>query len=326
METYSKLFLYLTEKYPIGTITNHKAMYGGYVGDNLVLTTSKNTNYFLKKYGENAETVLNIHKIINILKGRGINTLLPIESFSGTDYFIFKDAVYALFPFIELPQYKRGTSDIPNKVINAMGNALGKIHSSVQDIKIESLRVYKKKQDDFEKNEPMLQEALITIKDVSDKTRVSRLLSLKSELYKEFKGINIDLDHIQLCHGDYHIENAFFNPKTNDFIVFDFDKAMYLPIGLELFKSAFVSFYGNERFIKTYIKKYFESCNKIIDQSYLLRSWQFFIKENISSTWTLKEILIKKNPKALDFIDSEIWRMEFISQNYTKFSEFIQNL
>lgn len=326
MDTYNKLFTYLTEQYSIDTIVEYKSMYGGYAGDNLILTTASDKKYFLKKYTETSEMVINIHEIINKLKDSGVNLLLPLQSIHGKDSFIFEKKVYALFPFIDFPQYKRGSSDIPSDVIIAMGKALAKIHKSAKDFQTENLRVYKKKKEDFELNEPVLKAALKEMPDSADKDRITKLLTLKSELYIKFKDIDIDLNNIQLCHGDYHVENAFYDPKTKGFIVFDFDKAMYLPIGLELFKSAFVSFYGSEQYIKTFIKSYFESQNKTIDIAYILNSWKFFIKENISSTWTLKEILLKKNYKALDFINSELWRMEFISKNNDEFSDFIQSL
>ena len=325
MDTHSKLFSCLAKQYLIGSISEYKAMYSGYVGDNLILTSSLNKKYFLKKYSETLEGVATIHKIISLLKERGASILLPIMSASGSDFFIFEEGIYALFPFIDLPQYKRGSSDIPDDAIISMGKSLAKIHLSAKDIKIDTLRVYKKKKDDFKTTLPTLGLALEEMIDSSNKDRVSNLLALKAELFNKFKDINIDLDHIQLGHGDYHIENAFYDSIAKDFIVFDFDKAMYLPIGLELFKSAFVSFYGNEQYIKIYIKAYAES-NKNIDLAYVLNSWKYFIKENVSSIWTLKEILVKKNYKALDFIDSELWRVEFISKKYNELSDFIQSL
>lgn len=296
----------------------------GVDSENFILTTT-NGKYFVKPYKmQVVQHPATTHKFINLLASKQVPVIQPLVNFNGLDHATDSSGrIYAVFPFVSKIFIKRETATINQA--KELGKFLLNLHAKI-DNDPKDLRF--KKLFEVWDNQPIdIPKILEVISQKNKKDDLDEKIEkrLKEKLNSVRKSYTTDFDSKTLIHGDYHIENVFFNETGGVELVYDFDHVRFDSRAWEIVWCLFVSFFetsceksldeataffkaavGNGKITKVEIEKAFE---------------RYF---NYISTYTPYERLYyldgKKSLKSI--IQNDLNRVEFLKKNFGDFVGF----
>jgi len=312
--------------YNISTLRFVEKVSGGYLSNNFIVKTEE-AKYFLKQY---RFTVVNKIEEVQAVKkyfySCHIPAIMPLETTEGKTYFEFNDGYFALFPFVEGVVYKYGT--ITPSALESTGKMLAKIHLAGKNPPFtvtEQNKTWDK--DRFVQRAKAILEIIKNKakKDDFDKTAEETLklkLTLAEGNQVKFSDLNILNDH--LIHGDYHVNNLFFDAQDNVKYVFDWEKTEMAPRGAELVRCMYITCFDthfeekNFNDADIYLKAYNELYQ--ISQNELANIIRFNFIKHIHSLWVETEHYIYNNTRVDIFLD-KAGNVEYQSKNLNSFIE-----
>ena len=317
----------VNELYGLNVVSFEKVT-KGCLSENHVLIGDKN-KFFLKKYRfDNKDKIKEIHAAKKYFFDGRIPVIMPIVNSEKNAFFIFDNAYYSLFPFINDKQLERG--ELTNTAIISLGETLGKIHLLGRDATLiikEPFRVWDKEKS-LEKIESI--EAVINEKNnlTSFDFLAVKILGLKRKLISEnslkYEDIGLSADH--LIHGDYLDHNVFFDMSDQVSHVFDFEKANYSPRMYELFRSLMYIFPNNEfndnlDKAKLYLNSYLNVYPAT--RSELQKGLKLYYLKNIHSVWIESEHFLKNNSRVDQFLGLDLQRIEYQSNFFSELEKYL---
>ncbi len=122
-----------------------------------------------------------------------------------------------------------------------------------------------------------------------------------------------------MIHGDYYVENVFFNERKEVSNVFDFEKAEYAPRFYELFRSLFYTFFnGNieERALKSaklYLRSYIDAYP--MNNEEISSGFKCYLLHKIHNVWAEHEHVINQNYRISSLVKLDYERVKYISEH-----------
>lgn len=293
----------------------------GSLSENYILVEG-DKKYFLKKYRfDNKEKIEEIHLAKKYFAEGGIPVILPIANKEGNTFFCFENGYFALFPFIDEKEFKRGS--LPDKAIISLGEMLGRIHLLGGKAKLPISNKFKTWDKEKILAHIELIKAEINKKEILndfDKLTLESV-ELKKNLisrgFVEHENFNLPNDH--LIHGDYLDGNVFFGEDNQVSHVFDFEKTNYSPRVYELFRSLMYVFLSEEitdediNKAKSYLNSYLNVYPTSKDE--LRRGLKFYYTKSIHGLWVEYEHYLKNNNRPDEFLLSDFRRIKYLSEN-----------
>lgn len=301
----------------------------GALSQNYVVKTAE-AQFFLKQYRfKSIEPVQVAHRAKFFFAEVGVPVILPLTSQVGKTFFQVEGKFYALFPWINGVQFKRGS--LPLSAIEAMGEMLGQIHKrGAQRVnEIEVIKMNWRIEDTLTKIEAV-ERVLTQRKEFSDLDRVvketleyKRRLVLLNKL--KLSDLELNFDHV--IHGDYHDHNIFFNSNGQVTQVFDFEKTGLAPRVFELIRSIIYTIFDSEPKnmgegkIATYIQAYTRIYP--IPTEELRAGLKLFYLKMIHSVWVETEYYLVGNRKVREFLEPEHRRLQMLTEEYGRLERIL---
>ncbi len=301
----------ITEKYGLGDVLDFSKIEEGALNENFLIATIKG-KYFLKGIRSKAKERSNyIYNVERFMSENGIPAICRITDTDGQHEFIYDDACYTVYPFID--------SDRSHIYIDAdyerMGELLGKIHKVGNSNIPDNLKIHPFKITSQENKTKILNDYKDQIirKDVHDSI---------DELFISY--INLKLDSLEkledigypesdtLIHGDYHAGNLLFDKDSREIVgICDWEKTEYSPRAYELARSIFYICFSlgfNEDkgfndaipFVRGYMKSF------PISKELLIEGLRLRLRQTGLSTWLEDGYYKDGNPKNNKFIQNEM--------------------
>jgi len=272
--------------------------------------------FFLRfsPYGENTETEINEEiKFIQYLHKNGLNVLEPVLSKEGK-YLLNKNTPWGnylvcSFKKVEgdrLDGFNSDGIDFTDEVLIGYGKTLGKLH------KLSSEYEKTSKKSCFE----MLNEMEYFINNKINKKKemiIKEIKAVKNLLQK----IPQNKSNFGLIHGDYELDNVFYNKETKKFSIIDFGSSMYhwFAMDIEITLNNLMEEFPKNDFEKMkalFIQGYKEECQ--INEEKLFPVFRRFdelrryinLKEVIEESWDNEPTWMSELRKELNGIITEI--------------------
>lgn len=219
---------------------------------------TKNEKYVVKKFSKAAiknsyelqkkKRQIKVSKLLNI---KGINAILPIN-FDGKEFILYKGEYYLIYSFCNYQTIYR--EKIKLKHIEVMATTLAKVHKL--KIKVDLPCHYKKIDIDLEKYIKLYKKVDLKVYEV--------LKEKQKELECLIKNCNDNIKFLKqnmcISHNDYKLLNMLWD--KDELYLIDFDATGMVNPTTAMVEAAFsLSRVGeeiNEKYLKTFIKKYNE--------------------------------------------------------------------
>lgn len=315
-----ELLIQINKLYELN-FTSYEKVTMGFLSDNYFLSNGK-TKFFLKKYRfDNSSRIAEVHASKKYFADGGIPIILPVSLLDGKTFFEYKNAYYALFPFVEGKHIERG--ELTETAIVSLGQMLGRIHLLGKESKlvIDDRFKIENEEKTFKKIDDILTKiSEITFPNDFDKTALENVQTKKKLLLENtmtFESLGLDCDH--LIHGDYLDHNVFFDENDNVKWVFDLEKTNYSPRTYELFRSMV---YGILSADVTDIdlenaRKYIDAYSSVypISKDEIRRGLQLYFVKTIHGFWVESEHYLKGNTRVDHFLFEDHKRIKYLSEN-----------
>lgn len=304
----------------------------GFLTDNHILTDGA-IKYFLKKYRfKNAEKIKEIHSVKNYFSDGGIPVIVPINTKDGNSFFELEESFYALFPFVSDRQMQG--EQITDKAVVSLAETLARMHLLGWGAKIpvsDSFKMW-----DRQKRLSAIEQILEKISQIKDKsdfdTRAERNVLFKKSIIeskkKEYENLKFNNDH--LIHGDYMIQNVFFDGDDNVSYVFDFEKTQYAPRFFELFRAMIYSSFFDKEITETMVartKLFLDSYLKIYPatREELVENFEMYYLRSAHSVWVEEEHYLRGNDRVDELLKSDIIRVNYLTTNLDNLKTYLFN-
>jgi len=262
----------ILNEYSLGNLKDFNLILVGVSSENYRIQTSQGL-FFLKKHRKEASKRLkSIERIEHLFNSHGFPIVCPIMNKAGKYYSIHENNYFVVYPFISGKSFKNGQA--PLNAFSKLGVLLANIHlltkggikESYADVKVYFMPFNPEQILEY------INKHLDRISHLDKKSaydlQAEKGLFLKRDMITKFapQFKKISFDKFNLGHGDYHLENIFFDPQQNISAVFDLDMAGPMPRMYELVRSIMISCFAHvyaedriiqaEAFIKAYYEKY----------------------------------------------------------------------
>lgn len=314
-------------------VTVLKEVTQGVLSTNFIIGNNSQ-KFFLKRYRfTNPSEVKNIHEVKRYFSKEGIPVILPIVNGAGESFFLFNDGIYALFPFIEAKQLDK--DQLSKTAIKSLAETLSKIHLIGKDGVFLKEPVAFKDWDNgkFLKTAQEIQEIIMNKKEKDSFDELAlQTLQLKRNIVqkntKQLKDFEFGENH--LIHGDYHIQNIFFDENDRVIHVFDFEKADVAPRIYEVLRSMDYIFFRGKPTKKDLEKAalYFGIYNKLypftqkeiedgVDAYYLKKSY---------GLWVVSEHYLNNNFRPDIFLKEDFENLKYFSSHTDTLKRVLQSM
>ena len=284
--------------YEIPPVVSFSKVERGYISHNYRVETRAGI-YFLKQHSKKVFWQIDsIEKAESFFINGGIPVIKPLQTKTGELHIVVDEKCYVLYPFVEGISYERG--NIPIQALESMGKMLADIHLLTKEGITDTYKEFPYyKLSAKEKIIDEIEQCLAVIQKIQDKTAFDILvldsLTYKKEFIEKFDSTSYSFitEDRHLCHGDYHVENIFFDQTNNISYVFDLDMSGPAPRLYELFRSCMLScfnhIYIEDRFkqarilIDSYYKKYpftQKEFRDVLEAYYLNQIWSAWIEKS----------------------------------------------
>lgn len=320
----------LSSLFNIGPITNITAVTEGVLSTNNVFDAD-GSKYFLKNYKSMAlNNIQHVHKAMDFFKINGLPVTMPIKTVKGDTVFFFNEDYYALFPYVDaLKVYKNSATPEQAK---ELGTILAKMHKLSEkgiphgfDAVIKKEKPLTERIDKITKIKKLIQEkpTLTTF----DNTVLASLAIKEKLLVEQWDHYSsIDLAKDTLIHGDFHIENVFFNNSSQIIDIFDFDKVKIQYREAEILWCLLLSF-CEKSFIQNVdqIGNFLKAYNELfkIDHARISNAVKLYYFGIFRSIWAEEEYYLKNNTRVAFIIETDLMRIEYLAKNIEEYIKFL---
>lgn len=319
MET--ELIQRITILYDLPNLRYIEKAIGGYLTDNYILTNT-DEKFFLKRYRyPDEEKIKKIQSVKKYYHANGVPVIIPLLNNKQSAYFIYKEGYFSLFPFVEGQIYKSG--ELNEIALESAGAMLAQIHKLGKDTGLhitEQSRGWNK-QRFFECASQILD--LIQKKEIKDSFDVlaEKIILLKLELAENntvnFLDLNMNNDHI--IHGDYQVNNLFFDKEDKVKYVFDWEKTELAPRSTELLRSIAITCFNTQYEDKNYLdaEVYLKSYNKFypISKLEVKNAVTLIHIKHIHSLWVETEHYLKNNGRVDIFLQKSFDELIYLTKS-----------
>ncbi|MFN8439738.1 MAG: aminoglycoside phosphotransferase family protein [Caldilineaceae bacterium] len=323
----------VTQHYGIALCSPAQSVARGFLSRNFVLESAAN-QYFLKQYRfTQLENVAAVHEAKFFFAAAGVPVILPIKTQSGASFFEFEQRYYALFPYIEGRQLKRGS--FPAKALETSAAVLGLIHRSGKNASVSHVKARPAVSNPSHFDETSqfilakIAESPMTEFDQLALATIQSKLKLVEHHRNEFSKIDLLSDH--LVHGDYQDTNLFFDAADRVSHVFDWELTRVIHRGLELVRAIeFICFANPENFKAVFSAENYEKARCFlqhyhdfypIQRSEFETVWRARYFDKLLSLWVEEEHYLANNPRVDPFLEAEYHTLHYYSQHLNEHIE-----
>lgn len=295
----------------------------GFLSENHILADNKTgKKYFLKRYRfDTKDKIQQIHIAKFYFAEKAVPVIIPIADKDGKTFFVFEEAYFALFPYINGHHIESKNLTIEN--INSLAQTLGAIHKAGMNAHTGITEVFA----GWNKEKLLIRntELISSIEHKTDKNAfdIHALEDLKlrrsiiesnTQAFEDF-----ELPANCLIHGDYHIGNVFFDNFGHVSHVFDFEKTIYAPRTFELFRSTVFIFFGTSISTDDVHKArlYIQAYRAIMPTSSeeLKKGFRLFFLRFVHGFWVQNEHYLKGNTRVDQFLIQDYERTLYFSEH-----------
>lgn len=321
----SELQKYINQLYPqIEKTFSAKKVKDGYLGHNYVLE-SNNEKYFLKQYmeGYTEAEIQDIHKVIQFFSSKNIPAILPIQNINKKTYFTCNSKIFTLFPFVN--GIKKDVANMSDQAIKSLAKTLAKMHLLNHDGPALEI-CHKQKGLDTEKF--LKSHTQITKHINSKKTKDSfdilalKVLKLKKDIVenniKKIQDFKFPSDH--LVHGDYQVNNIFFDNNGEVQYIFDWERAHIGSRFHELIRSMDYNFLDGEYKQKNFdmAKLYLQTYRELspFNTKGFINSFQGYYFNKAHSLWIERTHYLENSNRVDCFLEREFACLSYFPENW----------
>lgn len=227
---------YVSQAYSLPRIHETRLVDKGFLSTNFILQTDTH-KYFLKQYRyTDHEPVAAAHKTKHFFAARGIPVIVPLQNAAGHTFFAYEGRYYALFPHVDGRHLPRGSFSC--NALQSTAMLLAKLHRTGRGVTLPYVRI-SQSQKSYTKFVATAQQILARIPhqqctafDELARETIFLKLQLAEENKVAIAQVSLPSDH--LLHGDYQDSNFFFDAYEQVSHLFDWEKTVIGPRGLEL--------------------------------------------------------------------------------------------
>lgn len=255
---------------------------------------------------------------------------MPINTKDGNSFFELEESFYALFPFIDDRQMQG--EQITNKAVISLAETLARMHLLGRDAKIpvsDSFKMW-----DRQKRLSAIEQILEKISQIKNKSdfdiRAEKNILFKKNIIEskkeEYENLKFNNDH--LIHGDYMIQNVFFDGNDNVSYVFDFEKTQYAPRFFELFRAMIYSSFFDKEITEAMVartKLFLDSYLEIYPATKedLVENFEMYYLRSAHSVWVEEEHYLRNNDRVDELLKSDIVRVNYLTNNLESLKLFL---
>ena len=254
----------LFEHFGISDMIDVQLVLGGYRCQNIAFTCA-GKRFFLKQYrGVPYNSTHEVKQAEVFFASRGIPAIMPIIGHDGQSAFLFEDAWYSLFPFVEGRVLK--PSELTPHHLASMGKMLGMLHriGETADLNAFSRFSFWDRQAFLADVERVKREIDPAHLNTTAKRLAYENLMLQAGYVQRTpqEPADFHLPYNTLLHGDYIYTNMFFHEDGSIRDLYDFERAGIGPRAHELVRSILISCFDdgwnekNFEFARVYLKAY----------------------------------------------------------------------
>ena len=311
----------LSEAYQLISIEPIEKITRGFLSTNHVVK-SGNEKYFLKHWRQtDTQKVEEVGRIERFFAKEGLPIITPLLTLEGQTFQATSEGIFSIYPHVAGRHIER--DQIKNISIDSFASALATMHKlsgweqlNIQDhCKPWNREAFFQTADEVEATVNSLAVhgpfEKLTLKVISGKRK---LLDKETRTYQNFGFV-----HETLCHGDWTIDNVFFDSKGELSHIFDLEKAEIGPRALELARSTEYSFVDGNFSARNlsqaahYIGKYAHLTGLSKDET--RRGIEAHYIKDLHSLWVPKEHYLKGNTRVDQFLLKTATTLDFLSEN-----------
>lgn len=326
----------VVDRYAIGPVQLVQPVQGGFLSRNYRLCGSKG-RYFLKEYETNDPGhVASVHAAKFHFASAGIPAILPLHTRQDETYWEDAGNYYALFPYVEARQLRRGR--LSTTALTSAGEMLAKIHLAGRDADLPGIHVpslLPRRERFFADAERILGliEALPGTTEFDDVARECIRLkqALANRVVDASTGLRLQSDH--LTHGDYQEANFFFDARDHISHVFDWEKVRMAPRAIELVRSLeLICFSDHSDYRPSFASENYRDAHIYLSSYHnryplaeekLVAAYRIHYTRAVHSLWVETEHYINQNSRVDLFLRPGLERL----RNYAdRFDEHVEEI
>lgn len=329
--SYQDVLEYIKENYHIinprlvGKIDPNR----GLTSENIIIADEQENKYFIKIFHRkrDIDQIQDIGDVKQYFASQGVPVIESLRNKHGNKIGYSKGKFFKVRPFINKVELNSLPSD---KAVRSMGEVLARIHLAGKgQTHLTSRKIERWDIDKFLKQASTL---LYIISEIPHKTEYDHtaleFLQLKIDLASDckIKFEDLQLSEDTLCHGDFHVQNVFFDHNDNVIYVFDFERAFKGSPFAELARAMlFICFDLNIPELNNISDVNFNRAKSFLGSYYQLNPFSiedlqkglqwFYWSMLVCSTWPLEKHYLENSSHADVFVPKRLNRLKYISQN-----------
>lgn len=317
---------FVAKRYGFKSLRFVRDVKGGFLSHNFVLAAA-GKKYFLKQYRFDEETAIRrIHAVKHFLAKAGIPVILPFETHGHSHFFRHGGRYYSLFPFVRGRHFLART--VTKKGLRSAASVLADIHLAGRNARPAGVL---KPEKSWRKAAFLAQWNIIRRrilrrrkKDAFDRMAL-RVLGMKRDFVlangTSYRSLGLRSDH--LTHGDYHLQNIFFDDRDRVAWVFDLEKTEIAPRVLEVIRSMDLNCFdghfkqGNFANARTYLRAY--HARYPLRKKELENGLRAYVTKDAHGLWVEKEHYLRGNTRVDVFLRTDFRNWSHFSKHSGSF-------
>ncbi len=323
-------------EYGLAPVQASAPIAAGYLSQNWQLVTAAGT-YFLKRYHVDQRTaVAAVHSVISHFQQANFPVVAPCTTREGATICTVDGGHYTLFPFVRGHQLQRGA--LTSQAVRTLGAMLARLHRAGCGVQLPNVRVRA-----FADQRAAFQhraEALLPIIDgqstptpFDELARETVRLQLALVAQTPFDPAAVALPNDHLLHGDYHVDNLFFDEVGSIRWIFDWERAAVGARASELMRALIFACFATPRdFQATFTPQNFALGKDFLDAyqrhypiepAEAVAALQARYWDSLSSLWVVEEHYLHHNQRVDPFLASNFSEVTYFSTHLPQLIDWL---
>ncbi|MEZ4713341.1 MAG: phosphotransferase [Caldilineaceae bacterium] len=329
---------YVSRAYSLPPIHETNTVDKGFLSTNFILHTNTH-QYFLKQYRfTTQEPVAAAHAAKHFFAARGIPVIVPLQNGAGHTFFANDGRYYALFPYVDGDHLPRGS--FSRRALQSTAALLAKLHRAGRNVTLPHVRIQQSQKSyaNFVETAHQILDKIPTQERTDfDELAIETIhlkLHLAAQNREAIAQMGLPSDH--LLHGDYQDSNFFFDEDEQISHLFDWEKTIIGPRGLELARAIeFICFsnphdykalFSDENFDQAghFLKTYHESYPISLDEFATTVHVRYLQK--VLSLWVEADHYLENNTRVDPFLEAEYNTIQYGSHALAEYIERVYSM